>query len=70
MTGLIRELRREAHEMIREGKSSEKAQAIGMLSVLNSLPRPNKDPWFHKAEKVLHKGYWYVKITDIPFGNV
>jgi hypothetical protein len=70
MRGLIKKLRREANELIREGGSSEKSYALGMLRVLNSLPKHNKTPWFHKAEKVLHKGYWYAKIKDIPLGDV
>lgn len=24
-----------------------------------------KPPWFHKADKILKNGYWYVKISDI-----
>ena len=68
MTSRIKELRQEANVLIREGGSPEKSQALGMLRVLNSLS--NKTPWFHKADKILHKGYWYAKIKDIPLGDV
>jgi len=73
--GYIKELREQAEELIEYGNSKEKAQGQGMLLVLNTVKAANKakviqQPWFYGADKVLKDGYWYVKISDIPFGDV
>ena len=37
---------------------------------LGRIIKPKREPWFHKADKILSEGYWYAKISDIKFGIV
>ena len=34
------------------------------------LPQERKESWWHKADKKIINGYFYVKYNDIKFGSV
>lgn len=34
------------------------------------LPKERKESWWHKADKKIINGYFYVKYNDIKFGSV
>ncbi len=66
-------------EWVNDSHSSAEHQGIksGLDMLVTHLEQMEEDtlddqrePWFHKADKVCIEGYWYVKVTDIKFGSV
>ena len=52
---------------INDSHSSSEHQGVkyGLDALIRHLEETNDETWFHKADKKLIDGFWYVKITDI-----
>jgi hypothetical protein len=59
-------------EWVNDSHTSAEHQGIksGLDMLISHLEHTQeiKTSWFHKADKHIKNGYWYVKLTDIKFG--
>jgi hypothetical protein len=54
-------------EWVNDSHSGAEHQGVkmGLEMLVRHLQETNDETWFHKADKKLIDGFWFVKITDI-----
>ena len=71
---ILKEKKREAKELMQKPSSPEQHEGLGMMSVIIEIQSAmlSKTPkrFLNADNTVVKDGYVYVKIKDIPFGNV